>query len=734
MTVTFDEVTQVFHLSNQKMSYIMEIKEPGFLLQVYYGKKISRFDHRGDYPEVDRSSFSPNPPGWKNREFSLDTALQEIPGQGTSDYRESLFEIVYPDGSSATSFVYQSHHIYQGKPKLAGLPATYVDDKEEAETLEIVMVDPFRQVEAILVYTIYRWRSVLTKSVRYRNLGEVTICLNRGMSACVDFDDDNFEMIQLPGAWAREKHIERQSIGTGIKILDSKRGASSVTQQPFMALVRPETDEHQGEAYGFHFIYSGNFSIRTEVDPFCQTRVLVGINPSHFSWQLEPLEMFQTPEVVLVYSNEGLNGMSQTFHHLYRERLARGKFQYQQRPILINNWESTYFDFDETKLIELAESSAELGIELLVLDDGWFGKRNDDKSSLGDWYVNQQKLPRGLASLAKAINDKGVKFGLWFEPEMISEDSDLFRQHPDWHLHVPGLPSSQGRDQHILDVSREDVRDYLFVTMVKLLNKAPIEYIKWDMNRNMTEIYSLGRPPQQQQETAHRYILGLYDLLERLTNKYPDILFENCSGGAGRYDPGMVYYMPQSWASDNTDAIERIKIQYGTSLVFPPIMSCAHLSESPNHQVGRLTSFESRSAVAMSGNFGVMMDVTQKTASERKSISKVISFYKQHRHLIQFGEFYRLLSPFEHNDGAWLFVSENQDHALFFYFEILSQATKPFRRVKLAGLDPDAEYLVENVIRTGEELMNYGLYVNYEMQHDFSSKVIDIRRSDSDTL
>lgn len=728
MPITFKEDINQFHLFNHSVSYIMEITEEGFLLQVYYGSRISNFLKSRPYPGIDRSSFSPNPYELSNETFSLDVVLQELPGYDTGDYREGMYEFTYPDGTKATGMKYESHKIVSGKKKLKGLPAAYVEDDTEATSLEITMIDIKRRVKAILLYTIYEYLPVITKSVCYINESGRKVILDKAYSACLDMDDNNYEMIQFPGAWAREKQFVRSPISNGMHVLDSRRGCSSLFQQPFMALVSPETTEFAGEVKAFHFVYSGNFEIKTKVDVFNQTRVLVGINSYNFRWVLEDGDSFQTPEVVCVYSNTGLNGMSRAFHSLYRDYLARGVHKKKERPILINNWESTYFDFNEDKIMDLVNGAKEIGVELFVLDDGWFGGRNSATTSLGDWFENREKLPEGLKGLAEKIRASGLKFGLWFEPEMVSEGSELFKQHPDWHIHVDDYPTSLGRNQLILDFSRQEVRDEIFSQMTKILDQVPIDYIKWDMNRNMTEVGSIGRKPERQMETSHRYILGLYEILEKLTGRYPQILFENCSGGGGRFDPGMCYYMPQSWASDNTDAYERLKIQYSTSMIFPTVMTCAQLSEIPNHQTGRNTPLNTRAAVAMSGNFGLMLNLTRERQEDLVQISEYISWYKKNRQLLQFGDFYRLTNPYDTNAGSWMFVDPNKDKAVLVYVQAAIKASNPLERVKLVGLDAKGSYAVEGIEMSGEELMQFGLYLNVNMSGDYQSQLIEVIR------
>ncbi|MFV0503900.1 MAG: alpha-galactosidase [Lachnospirales bacterium] len=726
MPIKFKKDINQFHLTNESISYIMEVTKEGYLLQVYYGSKISDFYQSNPYPRIDRSGFLPNPYELSNKGFSLGAVLQEIPGYDTGDYREGLYEFTYPDGTKAMGMKYESHNILSGKKKLKGLPATYVNLDTEATSLEIVMADPNRGVKAILSYTIYEELPVITKSVIYINKSGKKVILNKGYSACIDIDNNNYEMIQFPGAWAREKQFERCKLSNGLHVLDSKRGSSSIFQQPFMALVSPETTEFSGEVRAFNFVYSGNFEIKTNVDTFNQTRVMVGINSHNFSWVLENEESFQTPEVVCVYSNTGLNGMSTAFHRLYNNYLTRGVYKNNVRPVLINNWEATYFDFNEDKLMDFVSRAKEIGVELFVLDDGWFGKRNSDTTSLGDWFVNKEKLPDGLKGLSDKVKASGMKFGLWFEPEMVSEESELFKKHPDWHIHVEDYPTSLGRNQLILDFSRQEVREEIYCQLVNILDKVEIDYIKWDMNRSMTEVGSMGREPEKQMETSHRYILGLYEILEKLTSRYPHILFENCSGGGGRFDPGMCYYMPQSWASDNTDAYERLKIQYSTSMIFPTAMICSQLSDIPNHQTGRSTPLNTRAAVAMSGNFGLMLNPEQVTKEDLTQISEYVLWYKENRKLMQFGDFYRLINPYNSNAGSWIFVSPNKDKAVLLYVQAFIKASNPLERVKLMGLDVNGIYDVEGVEISGEELMKFGLYINVDMSGDYQSRFIEI--------
>lgn len=719
--ITFDEKKQIFHLTNDKISYLIQIKPGGYLAHVYFGKKVNHYSSGYDYPQVDRS-FSPNLPHAVDRSFSLDTLLQEYPGHGFGDFREPAYNIRLNDGSRVTDFRFQDYEVIAGKPQLDGLPATYVVDDHDAQTLVIHLLDQVSQLRLTMYYTIFTDLSVITRSVKVTNLGEDTVEINRLASTAVDFPAADYELIQLRGAWARERNIVREPLNLGTKLLDSKRGASSHQQNPFVALIQPETTEFQGEAIGFGLIYSGNHETIIQRDQYAQTRVIMGINSFNFAWQLQPQTTFQTPEVMMAYSDAGLNGMSQTFHNLCNQHLVPQRFQARQRPVLINNWEATYFNFNEDKILQLAQAAKEVGIELFVLDDGWFGARNDDKTSLGDWRENRSKLSHGVSGLSTQIHHMGLQFGIWFEPEMISEDSDLFRNHPDWVLEVPHRERSIGRNQYVLDFSRSEVRENIFQQMTAILDAADLDYIKWDMNRNMTEVYSKVLPALQQGEVAHRYILGLYDFLAKITTAYPQVLFEGCAGGGGRFDLGILYYLPQSWTSDNTDAISRIKIQYGTSLLYPISSMGSHVSAVPNEQTHRVTSLAIRGNVAMSGVLGYELDLTKASEPEKEEISEQIEFYKAHRQLLQFGQFYRLMSPFKHNDVAWMFVSDQKDEAIVFYFRMSAEASYPLITLKLAGLNPDQKYQLGTAVYGGDELMNIGLYVDPNLTGDYATQ------------
>ena len=724
--ITFNKEQQVFHLCNNQISYLIEVEEHGYLAHLYFGKKINHYS--GHYQYVrDMRSFGPYPEAADHDTFSLDTVMLEYPGYGFGDFREPAYNFKLKDGSRITDFRYDSFEIVQGKCAIEGLPHLYTNQATEAETLIITLKDDVAQLRLKLNYTIYQDYATVIRSTTLINDSAETVEINQLASQSLDFPNRSFELIHLNGAWGRERQLTREKIEIGTKVLDSKRGSSSHHQNPFVTLVEPTTTEFQGEAYGFCLVYSGNHQTVIEKDNYSQTRVVMGMNPFNFAWQLPAGESFHSPEVVNVYSNQGLNQMSKTYHDLFNNHLIRGEHQLKERPVLINNWEATYFDFDDAKIHGIVDEAQALGIEMFVLDDGWFGERKDDHRSLGDWYEFEGKLEQGLEGIAQYVHDKGMKFGLWFEPEMISKDSDLHRAHPDWVLSVPGRPRSLSRQQHVLDFSRADVRDHIYQQMTAILDRVPIDYIKWDMNRNMTEVYSLLLDPEMQGEVSHRYILGLYEFMEKLTQAYPHILFESCSGGGGRYDAGMLYYMPQTWTSDNTDPIARLKIQYSTSLVYPISTMGAHVSAIPNHQTGRETSLDIRGNVAMSGVLGYELDLTTLSEEEKALIVKQVDFYKEHRQLLQFGDFVRLKSPYEENEVAWMFVSKDKKEAIVFYFRVLVEASAPYVTLKLAHLDETLEYQIANHVISGDALMNIGMYIDPKLHGDYATQAFILK-------
>ena len=727
MAIVYDASSKTFNLSTSKTSYVLKVLDSNHVAHVYWGKKIKAKNLDYVLRSKNWGSFLTNTDNIDD--FMLEMTPQEYPGYGSTDLRTPAVELQFSDGTSATDFRYESHNIYVGKNKLNNLPATYVEDENEAMTLELTLVDSLKNVKLILSYSVFEEFDAITRSVKIINESNEDVNINRVLSANVDFRDSDYELLQLSGAWARERHIIRKEIRSGSQSIESRRGSSSHAQNPFMALVRKDTTEQHGEVYGFSLIYSGNFLANVEVDMYENARAQIGINPFDFTWLLKSKEEFTAPEAVLVYSNEGLTGMSHIYNCLYGKRLCKGKYRDEVRPILINNWEATYFDFNETIIKEIAREATNLGMELFVLDDGWFGKRDDDNSSLGDWFVNEEKLKGGLNKLATEINEMGLQFGLWFEPEMVSPISELYKEHPDWCIHIPGRNRSEARRQLILDYSREDVCNYIIEKISEVLSSAPISYVKWDMNRNMSEIGSAKLPANRQREVAHRYILGLYKVLEEITTRFPDVLFESCSGGGGRFDPGMLYYMPQTWTSDNTDAIERLKIQFGTSMVYPNASIGCHVSAVPNHQVDRITPIETRGVVAMSGNFGYELDITKLPESEKEIIKEQVKLYKEIRETIQFGKCYRLSSPFENNDIAWMFISKDCEEIIVSFVRTLAKPNSKFISLKLVGLDESLKYeiLGENIIVGGDELMNIGLNVP-ELKGDYQAKMWRLKK------
>lgn len=713
MPIIYNEKTREFHLYNQEISYIIKILDNDQPGQLYYGKRLTHredFSHLFEYAMRDMSPYAFE----GNSTFSLENIKQEYPTFGCGDMRFPAYEIERENGSHVVEFVYKEHKIYNGKPKLEGLPATYVESDDEAQTLELVLEDTSINTRIVLLYTIYEAFPVIARSVRFECDSDEKITLLSAMSACVDLPDKDYEMIDLAGVWARERHVRRHKLDYGIQSIYSMRGCSSYQFNPFLALARENADEFQGQVYGFSLVYSGNFLAQTEVDNYDTARVLMGIHPNGFKWTLGKGESFQTPEMVMVYSEAGLNGMSQTFHKLYRTRLARGTWRDKVRPILINSWEAFYFDFDAPKLLGLADAATDLGMELFVLDDGWFGKRDDSTSSLGDWYPNEEKLKGTLKELAEKINAKGLKFGLWIEPEMTNKDSDLYRAHPDWLLAEQGKRICHSRTQYVLDFSKKEVREYIGDMLENLLAEVPVSYIKWDMNRTFSEVFSNGNDREYQGKVCHKYILGVYELYERLTSRFPHVLFESCASGGARFDPGMLYYAPQGWTSDDTDAIERLKIQYGTSMVYPVSCMGSHVSASPNHQTNRVTPIETRADVAYFGTFGYELDLLKLGEEDKAEIRRQIAFMKEKRDLIQKGTFYRLKSPFEGNETAWMIVSEDQKKALVGYYRVMQLVNVGFKRLKLKGLKEDTCYKVSGYAYDcyGDELMQVGMILS----------------------
>ncbi|WP_088044289.1 alpha-galactosidase [Bacillus sp. EAC] len=742
MFIFVNEKLKQFHLTNGKVSYIFYVLRNGHLGSFYFGKAIHQFEDvspflDGNRPTTYTSHY------YDDRSFSLDTIRQEYPVYGSTDYREPALSIRQLNGSHISNFIYKYYSITKGKPILEGLPATYTENEDDAETIQIVLEDSLLQAELVLCYTIFKDLPVITRSAYICNEGTHPFYLERFMSASIDLPDKDYIMIQLSGAWSRERYIKERPLESGIQSISSIRGASSHQHNPFLAFKRKDTTESQGEVYSFNFVYSSNFIAQAEVDHYDTTRITMGIHPFRFTWKLAKNEHFQSPEVVMVYSNSGLNGMSQTYHDLYRNHLIRGNWKNADRPILINNWEATYFNFNEEMLLNIATQAKELGCELFVLDDGWFGKRNNSYSSLGDWYTNLEKFPNGIKTFSQKINQLGLKFGLWFEPEMVSPNSHLFKEHPDWIVSTPNRLISLGRNQLVLDFSRKEVVEEIYNRMAAIIKETNLSYIKWDMNRYITEAYSPALENDMQDEFYHRYILGVYDLYEKLLTEFPHVLFESCAGGGGRFDAGLLFYAPQAWASDDTDPIERLKIQYGTSLAYPIYSIGSHVSTSPNHQTGRITPLSTRANVAYFGTFGYELDPSILSDEEKSQITSQINFFKQHRTLIRTGDFHRLLDPFKGNETAWMIVSKDKREAIFGWYKVLATPNpKAYKTIKLAGLNPYSNYYLSGVNRTfkGDELMYNGIPLPLEFNGankkiarrmgDFQSEVYYLVRSD----
>ena len=684
MGIYYDEQKKLFRLNTAESSYVIGVFERGYLLCLYYGARIE--DMPFDRFKIRPNSFSPYDPLVTDRDFTTDSSPMEYGCNGSGDFRISALSVRNKNGDNVTDIRYESHRIFKGKPAIPGLPSSYATDENDCSTLEIDAVDAVTGLRVTLVYTVFETQSVMTRSVRVHNDSADPLVIERVFSACVDFPTMDYDIITLHGRHCRERHIDRRPLAHGIQGVLSKRGVSSHNQNPFVAFARKGTTEEFGDAYGFNLVYSGNFSAMAECDYNASTRFIMGINPEDFEWTLQPGDTFCAPEVVCVYSDHGLGEMSRIFHRFYNRNMIRGKFKTAKRPMLINSWEAAYFDFDTQKLLDFADEAKALGIEMLVMDDGWFGQRNDDTNSLGDWTVNTKKLPGGLKPLIDGVHARGLKFGIWFEPEMISPDSDLFRAHPDWHVHVQDREPRRSRYQYVIDMSREDVRENIWQQMYKILSENDVDYVKWDFNRHISDAGSASLPPERQKEFFHRFILGTYELLDRFVKTFPDILLEGCSGGGGRFDPAMLCFSPQIWTSDHTDPIERLKIQFGTSMCYPASAQGAHVSANSR------TGYATKGNVAMWGTFGYELDPRKLSEEEKQIVRDQIRDYHKYYDLNRYGDLYRLVSPFEDEHYAvWEIVSPEKDACLctvvcvkhFFCGSLY---------VRLRGLDPDRMY------------------------------------------
>ncbi len=730
MSISFDSNTKTFYLDTPNVSYIMGVQDSfGYLLHYYYGKRVQHEDV-SYLARIQEPPYTPDR-NMRDKLSFLDCAPFEYPTGGIGDFREHCLEVRTARGYNGVELHYAGHRIFAGKPKLEQLPATFAQE-QECDSLEISMVDDVLGLEVKLLYSVYRDLDVITRSAQVANQGtrEPVIYLTKALSACLDMDNQDYSLLTLHGSWARERRMQYRKIGYGRQGTFSERGETSHQEHPFAALTTPDVTQTCGEVYAMHFVYSGNFEAQVGMDQFDQVRMLMGINPYHFSLKLEAGMHFQTPEVVMVYSDSGLGKMTRTFHALYRKHLIRSSWRDKKRPILINNWEGTYFDFNTDKLLAIASGAAKLGIEMLVMDDGWFGNRCDDNRALGDWYVNEDKLPGGLERLVSEVNKLGMKFGIWMEPEMISPDSDLYRAHPDWAIQIPGRAPGLARNQLVLDLTRREVLEYVWSRIQAILDSANIEYVKWDMNRQLSDIGSAELAPDTQGELYHRYVLAVYELQERLVTHYPNLLLENCSGGGARFDPGMLYYSPQIWCSDDTDAIERLSIQEGTALVYPLSTMGAHISDCPNHTVGRVTPFRTRGHVALAGTFGYELDITKLRPDELEQIPQQVAMYHQYNDLVREGEYYRLASYHEnHQYDCWQVVAEDGSKSLITFVQVTARANCHSRRIKLQGLDATAHYLDvgTNTVYTGDALMYAGFPIPM-LWGDNQSVLISLKR------
>lgn len=726
MAAVFLEEEKIFKLDTRNTTYVIAVvDDEQFLGHVYYGKKLKEV-HLDGLLRIHENPFVPSKNN-RDRVSFLDSFPMEYPAHGLGDYRESCINIRTEKGNVGLALSYVSHKITEGKDGLEGLPASF-GKAGDCETLEILCEDKVTGLQVVLQYGIFDEADVITRSVKVVNTGKEDLYLTKVYSACLDMDNKDFEAISLHGSWARERQIQTVPVSHGKYSVESIRGESSHQDHPFLALKTKNADQENGEVYAMHFVYSGNFKAQVQSDQFDQVRMTMGIHPEDFTWKLKEGESFQAPETVLVYSAQGLGQMTRIFHDFYRNHLIRSEYKNQKRPILINNWEATYFDFDTDKLIAIAKQASALGIEMLVMDDGWFGNRCDDNRALGDWFVNEEKLKGGLKYLVDEVNRLGMKFGIWFEPEMISPDSDLYRAHPDYAIAIPGREPSLCRNQYVLDLTRKEVRDYAYECVAKILRSANIEYVKWDMNRQLSDIGSLELPADQMGELYHRYVLAVYEMQERMMTEFPHLLLENCSGGGARFDPGMLYYSPQIWCSDDTDAIERLKIQEGTALIYPLSTMGAHVSDCPNHTVGRVTPFETRGYVALAGTFGYELDVTKIPESDREQIPAQVAMYHKYNDLVREGDYYRIASYAEnHYFDCYGVVSKDKKEALYTYVQVLNRPNYHSRRIYLKGLAAEKYYAIEGEEGTwsGEQLMNAGLLVQNPFG-DFKGKLIHL--------
>lgn len=700
------------HLQGKSTSYIMTVGKHNDLLHYYYGKKLADREYKAiAMKDENQCAFLPEG-------YTLENYRQEYPSYGYSDLKSPAYDVFNSDGNNISMLKVTDIKIKDGVYNPCGLPHILQKDNT-AQTSYITLCDEVINLEVTLIYTVFDEYDVIIRSAEFKNLSDKPIRIDRAYSSCLELYTEKRDVIYFPGSWARERYMERAEIRHGEKIdISNARGGSGHNMNPFAIVCNENANENYGEAIGFSLIYSGNHSTYIESDADLNLRIMQGINPQDFSYTLNPNENLETPQSVICYSLNGIGGVSRELNRLYRNNLCRSKWANKDRPILINNWEATYFDFTEDKLVSLAKTAKETGIELFVLDDGWFGSRNDDFQGLGDWFVNKSKLPSGIDGLSQKINDVGLKFGIWIEPEMVNPNSDLFRAHPDWVIHVPNRQPTLSRNQLILDLTRKEVRDYIVKSISNILSQG-VSYVKWDMNRPMTD---MPRPGYN-----YEYTLGYYDILDRLTKAFPHILFEGCASGGGRFDAGALHYVPQIWTSDNSDAVARLKIQYSTSIGYPLSSISAHVTASPNHQNGRITPLKTRADVAYAGMFGYELDITQMSNEDIEEIKKQISFYKSIRTLIRTADFYRLQSPYETNYCTWQAVSPDKNEAFVMSCKIETVRDKENNYIKLYGLDSSATYTDTLTGKTyyGDELLNRGIMFEYELK-DFSTVIMHL--------
>ncbi len=705
--ITYHPAHRCFLLKAQNFFYVLGVSPNGDLHHVYWGKPLSPTAWGRLFSEWEKRAVE------TEHHVSREFQRREFPDFGHNDLRTPAFQLEHADGYRISEFLYDSLKILPGKPDFGPGPSSRVEETDHAQTLKVVLRDSLHKLELDLYYTLYPERDILVRRTILRNRGSKPVSILKLSSASLDLPPAQWHLVRFPGRWANERQWREGPLQEGTLRLESRRGISSHEMNPFAMVTRGPADEEKGEVYGFVLATSGNWLIETELFRDQSLRINAGLNDFNFKWRLEPGKAFISPECVLAYSSQGFTGLSLAYHRFIRERVVGGFWQNRPRPMLLNNWEATYFKFNHEKLLRIARAGKEAGLELFVLDDGWFGKRNDDTTSLGDWFVDRRKLPQGLRGLSDDIHGLGLKFGLWIEPEMISPKSLLYQKHPDWCLHVPKRRRRMARSQLVLDMSRPEVRDYLFEAIGGALEEGRVDYVKWDMNRSLSEVGNEILPPGRQGELYFRYLMGVYDLMDRLNRRFPQVLFEGCSGGGARFDLGILHYHPQIWASDNTDGLDRVFIQYGTSFGYPPLVMGAHVSSVPNHQTHRSMPLKWRCLVAMSGNFGVEADITKWKPSERKELADYIQLYKEIRPIIQFGDFYRLESPYQSNRAAWMFVNPDQKEALLFVFQINPTTIgEKVKGLKLKGLNALTAYEIEGqkVKLSGKKLMEEGWF------------------------